>query len=344
MKIIIDINHPGHVHLFKNLYWKLKQNNHNVTVVASKKEVSYQLLDRLNIPYIKIGTYGTSFLSKLIKLIWLDIKMFFIVAKIQPDVIIGLSTIRGAHSGIFFKNTKVLALTDTEHAKEQIVLYKNIVNKIISPDCFFDDFGQKHLKYKGYHELAYLHPEIFTPNKEALENLGIDFSKRIFLLRFVSWDATHDKGETGFSFRTKKELIKMLSKIGTVYISSEAQLPIEFEQYKLSKEVAERYMHDLMAYCEIYIGEGATMAAEAAVLGTPSIYVNSLNMGYIDELEKKYKLLIKALSHEEIIKSTKTLLNNKNLKNEWKIKQEAMLKDKINVTNFLYKIVTSNNE
>lgn len=33
------------------------------------------------------------------------------------------------------------------------------------------------------------------------------------------------------------------------------------------------------------------MAAESAVLGTPALYVNSLGMGYTDELESRYGLL-----------------------------------------------------
>ncbi len=37
----------------------------------------------------------------------------------------------------------------------------------------------------------------------------------------------------------------------------------------------------LLAYATLFIGEGATMASECAVLGTPAIYVNSLQLGYL---------------------------------------------------------------
>ena len=50
-------------------------------------------------------------------------------------------------------------------------------------------------------------------------------------------------------------------------------------------------IHDLLYYATMYIGEGASMASEAAVLGTPSIYINPLRLGYLDELEKKYGLV-----------------------------------------------------
>ena len=46
-----------------------------------------------------------------------------------------------------------------------------------------------------------------------------------------------------------------------------------------------------MCNSELYIGEGGTMASEAAVLGIPSIFVNSLELGYLNELEKKYGLV-----------------------------------------------------
>ena len=50
-------------------------------------------------------------------------------------------------------------------------------------------------------------------------------------------------------------------------------------------------MHDLLYYATMYIGEGATMASEAAILGTPSIYINTLRLSYTDEEEAKYDLL-----------------------------------------------------
>ena len=40
-----------------------------------------------------------------------------------------------------------------------------------------------------------------------------------------------------------------------------------------------------------FIGEGATMAAESAVLGTPAVYVSTLKLGYLQHIESAYGLV-----------------------------------------------------
>jgi predicted glycosyltransferase len=42
-------------------------------------------------------------------------------------------------------------------------------------------------------------------------------------------------------------------------------------------------MHSMLTYARAYVGEGATMASESASLGTPSIYLNTQALGYINE-------------------------------------------------------------
>ena len=87
----------------------------------------------------------------------------------------------------------------------------------------------------------------------------------------------------------QKNLIKTLSKYAKVFISSEDSLPDEFRPWQIS--IPPEKMHDALAYATLFIGEGATMASECAVLGTPAIYVNSLQLGYLFE-EEKYGLSV----------------------------------------------------
>jgi predicted glycosyltransferase len=46
-----------------------------------------------------------------------------------------------------------------------------------------------------------------------------------------------------------------------------------------------------MYYADLFIGESATMASESAVLGTPAIFVSTLQAGVLNEIEEKYGLL-----------------------------------------------------
>lgn len=49
LKILLGIGHPADVHFFKYFINDLKNNSHEVFVSAREKEITYYLLDKLNI-------------------------------------------------------------------------------------------------------------------------------------------------------------------------------------------------------------------------------------------------------------------------------------------------------
>jgi predicted glycosyltransferase len=90
-------------------------------------------------------------------------------------------------------------------------------------------------------------------------------------------------------------------------------------------------------FATLYFGEGSTTAAEAAMLGTPAIYVSSLagSLGYTGDLEQKYGLLYNFRDQEPALKKAGELLKNPHVKEEWNTKKDNFLKDKLNATRFL---------
>src|SRR5690606_13332766 len=89
----------------------------------------------------------------------------------------------------------------------------------------------------------------------------------------------------------------------------------------------------------LYIGDSQTMAAEAAVLGTPSIRFNDFvgKLGYLEELEHKYGLTygIKTSEPEKLLAKIDELLSFPHIKDEWAKRRDKMLSEKIDVTAFM---------
>lgn len=332
MKIVVDINHPAHVHYFKNFIWEMQKKGHEILITASEKDISYTLLDNYGFSYVKIGNYGKSILEKLVNIPVLDLKMYQAVRKFRPDLFLGFGSIRAAHvSKVMGK--PYIALDDTEHAKWEHMLYVPFTDAILTPACFKKDFGKKHIRYKGYTELQYLHPNRFTPNPAVLDKIGLAPGDPYIILRFISWDANHDIGQCGIQDRIG--IVKVLEKYGRVLITSEGILPDELLSNKI--QVAPEKLHDLLYYASLYIGEGATVATEAAILGTPSIYVSSLagSMGNFTELEETYDLLYRLSDHDVVLRKASEILSDPACKEIWKIKRNHLLKDKIDVTAFI---------
>ena len=81
------------------------------------------------------------------------------------------------------------------------------------------------------------------------------------------------------------------------------------------------------------------MAAEAAVLGTPSFRYNDFvgKLGYLEELEHRYGLTfgIRTDQPKELYARVERSLNMPNLKQEWATRRTRMLVDTIDLTRFL---------
>ncbi len=210
---------------------------------------------------------------------------------------------------------------------------------ICTPSCFKKDLGKKQIRYNGYHELAYLHPDYFKPDPSVLDELGLKKDDKFVIVRFVAWQASHDIGHCGFNMEAKRKLVKELGKYARVFITSESPLPEEFKKYGI--KIPPERIHDLLYYATMYIGEGATMATEAAILGTPSIYVSSFwdSMGNFNELEEQYGLIYNFKEPEPAIQKVIELLQQQDLKQEWAKKRERLLKDKIDVTQFMMEFI-----
>jgi len=334
MRIVVDINHPAHVHFFKNFIWEMEEQGHQVVVTASQKDLAYTLLQKYGFTYIPLGCYGNSLFKKLVNLPLLDLKMYTVLKKMNPDILVGIGSIRAAHASLLLKKPCV-SFEDTEHATEQIRLYLPFATSVCTPSCYRGDIGPKQIRYNGYHELAYLHPNRFTPNSSVLAEIGLTEDDPFIIVRFVSWEASHDIGQHGI--RDKVGLVKALESYGQVLITSEGALPEELRSYQI--RVSPEKLHDLLYYATLYVGEGATTASECAVLGTHAIYVNSLGLGYTTEEDEKYHLVSdfsgRDCTDETVLAEARRLLQNPNLRKEGKQKATTLVQDKIDVTAFM---------
>ena len=83
------------------------------------------------------------------------------------------------------------------------------------------------------------------------------------------------------------------------------------------------------------------MASEAAILGTPSVYINPLGSGNLDEIIHKYGLMYHYVDGDPAIEKASELAGDKNLKDEFRTKCEVMLREKVDVTSWMVDFIES---
>ncbi len=293
MKILVYLGHPAHFYLYKNVIANLRKDGHNVEILIKKKDILQQLLDNQGWEYHNILKEGRKN-SKLaiaigtLKRIFRELRFCL---KYKPDILTGTS-VENSYVGPLL-NIPVINCNEDDasvvplYAKLSYPGASVILNPIV---CNSGKWDAKANKYQSYQELAYLHPNHFTPDEKIVNGYGIDIKKTYFIFRFASLHAHHDGGIKGISTEIAQRLIDILKPHGDIYITSERPLEPQFEQYRIKINPLD--MHHVMAFASLYIGDSQTMAAEAGVLGVPFVRFNDFvgRIGYLRELEDVYHL------------------------------------------------------
>jgi predicted glycosyltransferase len=340
MNVLFWLGHPAHFHLFRFAFRELKEKSCRFIIVIKSKDVLEDLLRNESLEYENIypKERSTSKLKIVMSLIKKDYRLLKFSKNLKLDLMIGTST-EIARVGRLLRIPSIVVHEDDANViKNFSRLTYPFANTILSPtSCNNGRWADKTVCYQGYHELAYLHPKYFQPDIEKVKRLTNYPDEKYFIIRFAKLTAHHDIGKKGITYELAEQIINKLNLQGKVYITSERELEPEFEKYRLKIDPSN--MHHALAFASLYIGDSQTMAAEAAVLGIPSIRFNDFvgKLGYLEELEHKYELTygIKTSEPVELIKKIDQLLTIPNLKKEWQKRRNKMLSDKIDVTAFM---------
>ncbi|MDY0362863.1 MAG: DUF354 domain-containing protein [Desulforegulaceae bacterium] len=330
MKVLFDIGHPAHVHLFKNFILYLIKHEHDIKVVSRKKDVTEALLDYYNIKHIPVSKPGKNILKMFLELIKRNIFIYRLNRKNNFDFAFGTSFSIGPISFI----SRMKSFNFTEDDDKIIPLYVYLTypfsTKIINPSCLiFKKWKEKRVLHSSYHELAYLHPNNFKPDVKILEKYNLKPYEYI-IIRFSSLSAYHDFGIKGFADNVLIEIEEKFKSYQKV-ISREDSKTHSIDPWD---------MHNVLAFSKMIITDSQTMTMEASVLGVPSIRYNSFvgKISCLAELELKYGLTYGFLPSKDefkMLKKIDELLSNKNLKEDWIIKRDKMLSEKCDFNNWL---------
>ena len=335
MNILIDIIHPAHVHFFRHAIGELQKRGHNVAVTARQKDVTTELLKNFGIPYTVLSKVGTGRAGLLAELITRDIRLWKFCRRFRPDVLTGISGMFVAHVGALLRRPSIV-WDDTEHQTLAHMITWPLATAIYSPNCYLKLAKRTQHLYAGVHELAYLHPNRFKPDIELVKSIGINPQQKYCIIRFISWGAHHDVGQHGLADEKKLHFVESIAEYARPYITSEGTLPNELEPYRLNIPVHQ--MHHVLACASLCVTEGATVASEAAVLGVPTIYVNTLKLGYTNMLEG-YGLLKQTTNTREALDLSLTYVKDEKAKEKFLAAREKFLADKIDVTDYIVETV-----
>ena len=282
MRILFDILHPAHLNFYKKTIRNL-QAEHDITVLIRHRGDLVDFAKKeLNVPIKVVGRHYGSRIGKLFGLfhricylIWEGCKNPYDVATSHGGFYVSIASwMMGKRSVVFYDNAEYKLL---------FFLCRKFSSKFVIPQLLGIE-GKNISTFNGYKELAYLNR--FKPAQEILEKYKVKKNRYVFVrqIAHISLDYWSDD-----SSQNMKTILTYLSqnKFSVIASVEEGSSHIlEFQEfdniYVLPESTSE--MHTLLYYAKCVISSGDTVAREAALLGTPAIYIGGRDMKINREL------------------------------------------------------------
>jgi predicted glycosyltransferase len=346
MRILIEAHHPAHIHFFKNPVRAWRERGDDVLMLGRDRDVMKQLLAAYpHIPTQLITGARKGNRFPLREMLARQAAVAEAIHQFRPTLVVSLMGSYTQAARLF--RVPNIIFTDSEFQSFNHKIAHPFATRIYTPQCFWKPLGSKHHRYRGYHELAFLHPRRFTPRRDVLSRLRVNGGPRAsgtgsdgppepgeyVVMRTSAWNTLHDIGESGFG-KTFDPMMRELLARHSVYVVPEGgKIAPEWERYKLS--VPPEEYHDVLAFARFVVTEGASTASEAACLGVPSVYVNTTRRGYLEDQERRYRLVFNFTDPELASRKVSELLEHPPSAEALAEAQKRLVEDHIDVTDFV---------
>jgi predicted glycosyltransferase len=340
MRILVDITHPAHAHFFRHAILEWRAEGHDVCITSRDKDMTLALLNEFGFEHRSFGHVRRGVSGLAIELVERAWGLGGVIRNFRPQVATAVAGTFIVYGCLPYRVPAVV-FYDTEHANLSNAITYPLAKAVVTPRAYQKSVGAKHIRYNGYHELAYTHKNRFTPDPSVLATEGLERGEPFSIVRLVNWGASHDVGDYGV--KNLRDVIDTLSPYGRVILSSEKPLPPDLQALTL-RGPRQNMLH-LQAFARLFFGESATMASECSMLGTPAIFLSTSRRGYIDEQQSRYDMVYSfndpVSGQAEALAKACELLDDPHTPARWQAKREKMLAELIDVTAFIRETVCS---
>ena len=286
MKILVDVHHPVDINFFKNAIGILatKYDCH-VEIAVQPRGKIVPILERELPQYhsVRIGTHRKSFAGKIYDA---GVRFLGFVSYLRRggfDLAAGFGGISLCHATYVLGKPSVIFDDDPEFGLG-FYPYKPFATRLVMPQ-HIPAHGRNLVTYRGFKELAYVHPNFFKPDQTALQEYGLSPGSYVFVREVsnISMNYTHlEEGRLVDDCRRLRSL-----GLNVVLSLEDKSLTDRFAPHCIILQEPVGDIYSLMHFALLAISSGDSMAREACVTGTPVIYTGGRFMSVNSELIKK---------------------------------------------------------
>lgn len=246
-----------------------------------------------------------------------------VIKEISPDILISFCSPEAARIAYGF-NIKHIAFQDSPHAEAVMRLTIPLVQKLLIPWVIpkkeFAKFGideRNIISYKAIDAAVIAKRKI---NKKY--SLPLDNRKKTILIRVEEEQAAYSS-KNGRIISIIKAIIEEV-KDSNIIVLGRYSSQIKFLKKKFGKKITILNKvvdgKKLLDNCNVFVGSGGTMTAEAALLGIPTISYNAVP-NFIEKYLVRKKLVVRENSPVRMISIIKRFLSGVDKKTKLKAKK-----------------------
>ena len=289
MRILIEAHHPAHIHFWKYPIRELLKQGHKVLMIARDRDVMCKLLEAYDwIPARIPRRWSSRNRLPLIEMLQRQLVVMQAIHEFRPDVVVSLMGSYTQSAKLFGIRNVIFTDTETQEFNHRIA--HPFADEIHTPHCFLKDLGHKQVRYKGLHELMFLHPEQFTADPSVVTRINGLSPGNYIVIRMSAWNTFHDRGRKGIGDAIYSFVERFEKQYRIVLSAEEGKIPPGLEKHQVQFHPAD--FHHILSHAKFVLTEGASTATEAACLGVPAVFINSVgDLGNFKLLDEQYRLL-----------------------------------------------------
>ena len=144
MRILVDLLHPAHVHVFRNLITTMRDRGDEVLITARDKDVTIELLAEYDLDHVVISSQSTGTAGLAGEWALRSARLSRIARTFKPDVMTGIMGVSIAPVGKLIRTPSVV-FYDTEFATTTNRVIYPLSTAIVTPDCYSSPVNGNHI-------------------------------------------------------------------------------------------------------------------------------------------------------------------------------------------------------
>jgi predicted glycosyltransferase len=286
---------------------RLRKLGHDVILTTREHPDTLPLARYLKEDFKVIGKYDPSSLStRLQESAQRILEMSRLFQSHAPDLAIAHQSVELCRVA-FGLNIPIVLTADTPYAdavnRLTIPLADTLIVSEAIPKRFFKNLGVKRIvQFKGVDEVAWM--KDFVPSKK------FDFDKPLIVLREMETKAAYAIDKTDLT----ETLARKLTSLGNVLLLPRYDSQ-ERKRILVMKEFTDSL--NLIAYADLIVNMGGTMAREAALRGTPSIVISTFTGSHVNQYVAKKGFPLFIVDSSEVMDYAKKYIGRK-----WDVKEK----------------------